>query len=468
LLRVISPDGVSPPLLVLIDGLPALPATKGNFSPEEAQTLEPPIAVDGIFSEGKRHYFRVALKQAQHLAIELIAYRLGWNADPVLRVLDPSGTELVYAGDTPGLGSDCAVDFVAPRAAEYLLELRDAEYAGGPDRRYRLRLGQFPVAALPVVPTVTTNQRARVAWESTVSGRAGSARARARRSAPTPTARMLLGGPLRDEALTPRLWVDSRSTYWESEPNDSRESAPTLEITNLVYGRFGKSNDVDWFRLEIPESGRWKFQVLSRSLGFACDPLMRLTDDQGTPLPASSSSELDPALHFAFETAGTYYLSLREAASRHGPGRAYVLALDPTAAGFDLSAENDRVHVPVGGAATLKLTIDRKGYSGPLALSAAGLGPGFTLEDSVVESDKKEWRLRIRCAATIEPGTWHRVSLQGTPAAGKALGATILSLRPALRKHLPRLLALPPRLAEELWVCAVPPTEDGNKEDAAD
>src|SRR5205085_988006 len=129
--------------LFMIDDLPTLPSTGKNIAPQQAQSVSPPVAIDGVCEPLASTFFRITLKKSERLSIEVVAQRLGSRMDPLIRVLDASGQELAYCDDTPGIGSDCRLVFVAPVGGDYLLALRDANYEGGPQHRFRLRLGDF-------------------------------------------------------------------------------------------------------------------------------------------------------------------------------------------------------------------------------------------------------------------------------------------------------------------------------------
>jgi len=67
--------------------------------------------------------------------------------DALMRLLDSSGRELVYCDDSPGAGSDPRFAYTFAADGDYVLEIRDVNYEGSAEYRYRLRLGDFPIAA---------------------------------------------------------------------------------------------------------------------------------------------------------------------------------------------------------------------------------------------------------------------------------------------------------------------------------
>ena len=147
--RLSTASGVSSLQLFMIDDLPTdLDAGKNtaNVTLAAAQPLRAGVAVDGNCEPLAARYFRLSGKKGERVSIEIVAQRLGSKLDPIVRLLDSTGRELAFCDDTPGLGSDCRFGYTFPADGECLIELRDANYDGGADYRYRLRVGDFPLA----------------------------------------------------------------------------------------------------------------------------------------------------------------------------------------------------------------------------------------------------------------------------------------------------------------------------------
>src|SRR5213076_2125263 len=132
------------------------------------------------------------------------------------------------------------------------------------------------------------------------------------------------------------------------------------------------------------------------------------------------------------------------------PRAVYRMTVDygsATVAEFRLSTPTQRVTLTAGGRVVVPVYADRRGYAGPIELSANGLPAGVTLEGAMIppESDGT--------LVTVVPGeetaeaaitTWH----------GRANGMTERPVR--LRGH--PLERLQPWLAAEL---AIAPTTAG-------
>ncbi|MGE3311822.1 MAG: hypothetical protein AB7O66_17790 [Limisphaerales bacterium] len=463
--RVVATNGVSNLAWIIVDGLPTFPGPASD-----SPLLEPPVAVEGVMKEAGVRRYRFRMNEGQRLSIEVLAQRIGSPTDPVLRILDPAGNELVYANDTPGLGADLACEFRAPSTAEYQAEIRDAEYTGGAKSRFRLRIGAFVPGALSTVPVLglppgLAQEPSSLAWSSPVSDAIGSAQteigttAPASKSAPwTAFARLTALGPNWDHTLLPVVEVVPRWVLREREPNDAPENATPVEPSEVRVGRFDSPNDRDGYRLTVTTAGWWRIDARSRTLGRAADPQLRLLNRDGKVIARASSGDPDPVLHHRFDAPGDYLLSVTESAGRHGPGREYAVVTESEAAAYQVSTESDALHVPVGGEQTLKLKLESRGYTGPIRIEAAGLPEGFKLKNPDVEPKKKDWDLVIECGSQVAAGTAFPVRFTASGTAGESGGGSIsLDLGPAQRKAFPRMLWVPPGMLYAVWIAAVPP-----------
>ena len=147
--QLATTNGASDLHLFMIDDLPNVTKSGTNKTIASAQELKLPVAVDGNCEETSFDYYAFRAKKGQRVAVEVVANRLGSPLDPVVRLLDAAGKELIYCDDDAAIGSDARFSFTAPSAGRYLIELRDIGYQGGPKYHYRLRVGNFPLASAP-------------------------------------------------------------------------------------------------------------------------------------------------------------------------------------------------------------------------------------------------------------------------------------------------------------------------------
>lgn len=159
-IRLATGQGISNLKLLLVDDLPSAVDSGNNKSPETAQPVSLPMAVDGYCDGETSDYFKISVAAGQRVAIEAFARRLGSPLDPVIRLLTLDGRELTYSDDEPSTGADGRFAHTFEAAGDYLIEIRDIRYQGGGNFRYRLRIGDFPLLSVPYPLAVQKGQSA--------------------------------------------------------------------------------------------------------------------------------------------------------------------------------------------------------------------------------------------------------------------------------------------------------------------
>jgi hypothetical protein len=102
----------------------------------------PAVASGCIDRQGDRDTFAFQTREKQPVLLDVHARRLGSRLDPVLRVLDGTGKELMNNDD--GVGKDSRLTFTPPAAGVYFAEVRSLSSRGGDAYFYRLELRDPP------------------------------------------------------------------------------------------------------------------------------------------------------------------------------------------------------------------------------------------------------------------------------------------------------------------------------------
>ncbi|HTD86241.1 MAG TPA: PPC domain-containing protein, partial [Candidatus Binatia bacterium] len=135
-LRVITPAGVSNPLLINVGHLP-------EVSESAAANLSLPAAISGVIGAAAEvDQFNFKAAKGQELIFEVDAARRGSPLDASLWLTDAKGKELARNEDYNGL--DSLLSFKTPEDGEYTLQIRDFRYMGGGNFNYRLYAGPLP------------------------------------------------------------------------------------------------------------------------------------------------------------------------------------------------------------------------------------------------------------------------------------------------------------------------------------
>ena len=404
-LRVVTAGGASPIRLVVVDDLPSIAQQAGNTSRQAAQAVTVPCAVDGAVENLKLNYFRFKVEAGQRVAIEVLARRIGSPLDPTIRVFDPSGREIAWSDDAPGLSSDPQLVFHAPAAGEYVLELRDIRYQGSGSHVYRLRLGDFPLVNVAHPMAVQRGTSATLVFAGTdVEGVPPLAV-----SVPAdpwlhwmPVGAKRAGGQSSGMAV---LAVTDEPVVMETEPNNAAEQANRVELGATLTGRFDAARDADRFVFSAKKDQKFTFTAITRSQGSPSDLLLRLNNAAGAKIAeAEDAGTLDAALTYQFPEDGDYTLVVTDLHGRGGSPFAYRIRVQPAAAGFSLAAAADALNVPAGGTAAVTVNVARQDYGGPIELAATDLPPGLTSVPTVIGPGVNSAVLAVTASPDAAPG----------------------------------------------------------------
>jgi hypothetical protein len=443
--RLATTNGISNLLLFMVDDLPSVPDNDKNKAVSTAQELKPPVAVDGCTDELGFKYYQFAARKGQRWSIEVVAQRLGSRCDPVVRVLDARGNELVYSDDEPGIGPDTRFSFTPPRTGEYVLELRDMNYQGGPEYHYRLRIGDFPIVSVPFPLGARRGTKMTFAF-------AGSAIERIKPvtvNVPEHSVRLPLAVKFphgKGSALVTAETSDLPEVI-ESEPNELAQTATKIALPAAINGRFTQPKDRDYYEFAVEKNQRLVFRAKTRSLGSPCDLLMQLQNADGSRLADAAVTGSDEGgLTNRFKEAGTYRLLIEELTQQGGPALAYRIEIEPFQPGFALSLETDTIEATNSGTFSLKVSVARREYDGPIVLSLTGAAKSFPLEDNVIPEKKNEATLKVRVPPDLKSGAWLHFGLAGAARLGDEEKRVLASTLPALRKQFPNTPYPPPEL----------------------
>ncbi|HEX4150009.1 MAG TPA: PPC domain-containing protein, partial [Pirellulales bacterium] len=452
--RLATSGGISNLKLMMIDDLPTLGESADNKSRSAAQVLSLPVAVEGTAEPESYDYFRFRAERGQRLAVDVVARRLGSPMDPVIRLLDADGQrdqELAYSDDEEAIGADSRFVHTFDRAGDYLLELRDIRYQGGADYRYRLRLGDFPLATATFPLGVQRGVQATV----NVIGTALAPLPPLVVHAPADGSASILRLAARysqGQGSTPLvIATDRQPEQVEFEPNDSRETASPIDLTGAVSGRFEAPHDRDWFRFEAKQGEHWLLAGCTRTLGVPTDLFLRLYDSVGKQLAeVEDTSGEEGKIDHTFAADGSYYLMVEDLLNRGGAEQAYRVECLRFQPGFSLQVDVDAISVPRGGGLVVNVTPERHGYKGPIELQLAGEQLPFDLSAATSTVEKKGLKFVVPLDQSAAPGRFGVFQVVGKAKIEGQDFSTVARNARALRASLSGLATLPPEL--DGWV----------------
>jgi len=389
-LLVATNEGLSDQLFFAVDDLTSIADNGNNHTPETAQEVAVPAGIDGTSDGTVFDYYKFAAKANHRLSIEVVANRLASDFDPVLRLLDPSGRELLLIDDDLSLGADCRTSFVFPADGTYMLELRDNRYkAGG---RYRLRIGDFPLVSSAYPTGVPRGGASQVAAAGpltegvapivvgTSAGSAGSV---------VPVSVKLPGGASSGFA------VAVASDLPEFVENAASGQPTQIQIPGAVSGRLETAKNVDSFQFAAAKGTRLAARSLSRSLNSPAVVALKLYNAAGAAIGESPVTESEEqTLSVVIPETGIYKLTAEDLLGRGGAEFTYRIELR-TGSSFALNIKPDqaakmRLALSKGDAFTIAVQAVRNGYDGPIRLEVSALKGGWQLVNNVIPEKANE------------------------------------------------------------------------------
>jgi hypothetical protein len=156
-----------------------------------------------------------------------------------------------------------------------------------------------------------------------------------------------------------------------------------------VSGRLPTAFAEDRYRIPVTPGSKVRLEVFAERYGSPLDAALVIRDDKGAQLARAEDAPgtLDPELEYAVPAGVKHIIAaVVDAQGRGGPRAIYRLTLEPqgAAADFRLISPTQSVSLPVGGRWVVPVLIDRRGYPGPVELSAAGLPTGVKLGGATI------------------------------------------------------------------------------------
>jgi WD40 repeat protein len=183
--------------------------------------------------------------------------------------------------------------------------------------------------------------------------------------------------------------IDRYPATPESGLTDSAQRAMPVKLPATLVGSIDRAGDVDYFRFEAKAGQQVGVQVVAAELGSKLDPVLSLTDLNGSVLAEGNGG----LLGFTVPTAGTYAIGIRDREFRGGPELNYRLHLGD---------------VPV--------------ITGVFPLAASRGRTGMVHIDGVNLGRPNGVALAVTPPMEAAPGTRHMLDLPLTPAGEKPLG----------------------------------------------
>jgi hypothetical protein len=460
--RVATADGISNPLLFMVDDLPTLISLRETHSMESAQPIELPVAIDGVTESGQSDFFQFSGTKGDWVSVEAVATRLGTKLDPVIRVLNQTGRELAFADDSPSLAGDCRLRIQLPETGAYFVAIEDSSLGGSSAHQYRLRIGNFPLltGTVPLArgrsqpATVRPigagvqfqNANQRLNWSAGWTG-----------TIPVSLRRGDSGGSGFTRVVASELQQFGYSNQQDITP---------AEIPGGLSGVLDEDQAVHRFRFAAKKGERLVLSDRSRELGTATMLGLAIRSESGKLLGENRrAGTAGGTLNVQIPGDGMYDAEISDITRRSGPEFVYYAELRRSVPDFQLTLDAASVILPQNGYAIVKVSASRKGYNGPIKLRVRGKDGALTVSNEVIPEKKKDTRLKVYLPRDMDPGQTLSLQIIGTAEASDSDAEEkplerIASTLTFLRKGMPQTPHPPSELQHQLAAVVGPAIPD--------
>ena len=364
-LRIATRNGLGNCCLILIDDL-----SVGQF----------PGAMWGALDEATLDKFRIDVKAGEKLSFEAVANRLGKDADPLVRILDPDGKLLAERDNDPGLYFDCRFEHTFAKTGTHTVEIRDARYKGTPHNKYVLRIGKFPADRVATKFTATTPGLAFTAlkgeqasaWVPEWGNSGPGTVARSPWAKSNPMARQVRN-------LSPRWWQPVESLLM----NCGLQATPAT-VPGELFGTVAQPGWRPAFALKLAKGQKIYVKGEAKSLNSPADLELIVLDKTGREQRRTGDTELETPFDYTAPQDGEYRLVVRD--RLHDGGADFTFRLSVRGDPFPpkVSAEVEGLTIPRGSYQPIPILVARSGTTGAIPLKLLGAPPGMKLTPSEI------------------------------------------------------------------------------------
>ena len=400
-IRLRTASGISALRVFYVGPFAALEEKEPNSKLDAAQPVPLNTTVHGTIGAEDIDWFSVEAKKDQRLSVEIEGARLGRTMfDPIITVQDAAGKVVARSDDTPLLGHDGFVSFLAPASGQYFVQIRDMAYSGN-GHVYRLHLGTFPRPVLAAPLGGKAGDTLALTWIGDPTGDFTQSL-----TLPAAAANPTALGPLRTPILAERDGLAASPNWLRVSPFANAESvpagataaaAPLLNATApfAFNGAFTAKDTPGFFRFKAKKDQNLEFTVFARRLGSPVDSVLTVLDAKGKQLGNNDDAAGNPdsSLRVRIPEDGDYTVKIADQLGRAGPTYLYrveiaevrpslVLSV-PDPARYDYETRKSPA-IPRGNRFAVLMNVTRDSFNGDLRVALDGLPAGVTATSDVV------------------------------------------------------------------------------------
>jgi hypothetical protein len=383
-LRLATTRGMSNLRIFCIDDLPQIMKVDTCRNKATPQNVPTGCVVVGRVEAEASDYFKINVKAGQRVTFEILGRRLGGAIDPQIFLYDlKSHREIAHDNDAPGCQTDPRLTYTFKESGDYLVEVNDVLNRGGPDYTYRMRIGDFPCATVPVPMAAKRGTKVSVGFAGPVVDGVPPVTVDIPSDPLVQTVQVAPRGPNGLHGWPVSLAVSDHEELVEREPNAEPARANRIFlIPGGITGRFLMSNERDYYVFTAKKGQKLLIEAHTLELSSPTLVYMVVKDAKGkAELAKNNPQQAPPAdqrIDFTPPANGDYLVEVQHLNYQGGPSEAYRLTVTPSAPGFDLSLGIERYDAAPSGFVSLPILTTRRGYTGPIDVSVVASQPGIT------------------------------------------------------------------------------------------
>ncbi|HYT91864.1 MAG TPA: PPC domain-containing protein [Gemmataceae bacterium] len=419
--RLATTRGMSNLRLFCVDELPQILKVDTSRNKATPQALTVPCTVVGRLDAEASDWYKITAKAGQRLSFDVLGHRLGSPIDPELSLYNAkTGQKVAYENDSPGCQTDPRLTWTFKEAGDYLVEINDTLNRGGADYGYRLRIGDFPCATVPIPMAARRGSKVTVKFAGPTVEGVAPVEVQVPADPAAGTVWVAPKGASGLHGWPVALAVSDLDELVEQEPNNDPAKANRIPVPGGITGRFEQSDDVDYYLFNAKKGQKLLIEAQTLELYSPTLVYMVVRNAQTKAELAKTNPQalppLDQRIDFTAPADGDYLLEVQHLNFVGGPSEAYRVTVTPSVPGFDLSLAIERYDTTPGGVLSLPLLVTRRGYTGPIAVSVKG-PPGFSGEVTVpagqpAKPGQPGATLVVKVGRELQPGPF-LISLEG-------------------------------------------------------
>jgi hypothetical protein len=425
--RIVTPRGASNVLLFRIGDLPHLLEHEPNSSRAQAESVTPPVTVNGRLNlDGDFDFYRFHANSRESWIFDLRSARNGNGLDAALILMDAGGRKLAHSEER--FIWDPFFEYTFEHSGDYTIAVQPTHARNDPTFAYQLDIRTAPyietIAPLAVQPGTeieatlfgTGLRQAGAALGFISPGFSGNLV-----SARGSTAVIRLRVPQDARSGPHEMFIQTGSgrsnpvTFLvDRTPSHLRGNEINTPVSITGTARYRQP---ELFRFQAKEGQTLVFEVKAHRFGSPVDSILRLLDSEGKQIAMNDDAQFagvnfnkDSKLTYKFSRTGEYQIEMRNLWSVPAENYPYQLLIRAPEPGFEAMLGADQPYLYPGETGTLKLSLDRRdGFDEAVPVQLRGLCAGFTAEAVQIPAGSNNAEILIQ-STDVSPGKYCRIS----------------------------------------------------------